>query len=208
MEEELCWVWDACPGQLGVLPRPVGSSAGRIQPQIFFPDKCGELIWAGWVLNPEEVTLATEPTQELHIAWRSFEDTKRHSPLAIFRHQLGLHLPSRVTETYVGLPNWITFLKIFCHITGSQEVGSPVMFSRKSWSTLEQSSFLLSLWAWGFSSQSHEPAAPPTHLLFPGRKKGRDEAHMQSSPLRYLPFIKGWTAFPGMFTCILLAVPV
>lgn len=137
---------------------------------VFFPDKC-ELIGASWVLSAEKVILGTEPRQELHIAWQSFEHTKSHSPLAIFRHQLGLHLPSCITETYVGLPNWIIFF--FCHITRTQEVGSPVILSRKSWSTLEHSSFLLSVQAWSFSSQSHELTAPfPLICSFQAGRKG------------------------------------
>lgn len=87
---------------------------------VFFPDKC-ELIWAGWVLSAEKVILGTEPRQELHIAWQSFEHTKSHSPLAIFRHQLGLHLPSCITETYVGLPNWIIFFLPYNKKSGGRE---------------------------------------------------------------------------------------
>lgn len=136
---------------------------------VFFPDKC-ELIWAGWVLSAEKVILGTEPRQELHIAWQSFEHTKSHSPLAIFRHQLGLHLPSCITETYVGLPNWIIFFLPYNKKSGGRESSDII---RKSWSTLEHSSFLLSVQAWSFSSQSHELAAPfPLISSFQAGRKG------------------------------------
>lgn len=113
---------------------------GENSAAVSLPDKWGDLTRADPVLTPEEVSLGTEPRRELHIGWRGFEHTKRHSPVAIFRHQLGLHLPSCVTETHVGLPKLGSHV---CHITRSQEVGSPGMMSRNSQRTSEHPSFLL-----------------------------------------------------------------
>lgn len=84
---------------------------GENSAAVSLPDKWGDLTRADPVLTPEEVSLGTEPRRELHIGWRGFEHTKRHSPLAIFRHQLGLYSPSCVTETHV---NRLTQIGLLC----------------------------------------------------------------------------------------------
>ena len=56
-------------------PRPAGNSAGRIQP-VSFPDTQGGLLQVGLVLSSEEVTLGTEPGQDLHMGWRARDHTQ------------------------------------------------------------------------------------------------------------------------------------